>query len=308
MLVNRELILAQIEFTYGTDPNPSAAIDAVLVENLSWANEGLRMNDRPSLRTNIGKLQQIFGGTMRTVTFDVEIKGSGTAGTAPEVGQLLQCCGFGETVVPATSVAYEPVSTGHESCTIYHYVDGKLWIMTGCRGNVSINLETGMQGKMSFTFTGHIAGPTSVAIPSPTLDATVPVAILNGTFSIGAYPAVVNALSFDMANAISAVPDMSASDGYGEVRITARDVNGSYDPEAVLPGVDNPWSELLAGSQLALDTGVIGSVAGNRYQIEAPVVVYRDMTPGDREGVRSYDIPFGCAEDSGDDEISITYT
>ncbi|MCK7495178.1 MAG: hypothetical protein MZW92_31855 [Comamonadaceae bacterium] len=42
------------------------------------------------------------------LTFDVEIKGSGAAGTAPELGVLLKGCGFGETVVAVTSVTYAP--------------------------------------------------------------------------------------------------------------------------------------------------------------------------------------------------------
>ena len=64
MLVNREVILAKIEVTYGTDSVPVAATDAMLVENISWAQEGLRMNERPAVRANIGMLQQVWGGAL----------------------------------------------------------------------------------------------------------------------------------------------------------------------------------------------------------------------------------------------------
>ena len=308
MLVNREVILAKVESTYGTDAVPVASTDAVLVENIGWSQEGLRMNERPAVRSSLGMLKHVFGGRMMTLTFDVEMKGSGAAGTAPECGVLLRGCALGETVVASTSVTYAPVSTGHESLTIYYYQDGMRYILTGCRGNVAFTLETGGLIKMSFTFTGHIAAPSDVALPSPTLDTTVPEAILNGSFAIGGFSAVVNALSFDLANTVAYPPDMSATDGYGEVQITARDVNGSYDPEAELLATENPHADLVAGTELALHVGPIGGTAGNIVDVDFPAVAYRDLSPSDRDGIRTYDIPFGAAESTGDDEVSIAFT
>ena len=77
MLVNREVILAKIEGSYGVDSVPVEGTDAMLVENISWSNEGLRMNERPAVRANIGMLQQVYGGRLMTFTFDVEMKGAG---------------------------------------------------------------------------------------------------------------------------------------------------------------------------------------------------------------------------------------
>ena len=42
------------------------------------------------------------------VTFEVEMAGSGTAGTAPAFGPLLKACGNSETIVTDTSVTYAP--------------------------------------------------------------------------------------------------------------------------------------------------------------------------------------------------------
>jgi len=307
MLVNREVITAKIETTYNVDAAPAAA-DAILVENVSWSNEGLRMNERNSIRGNIGKLQQIFGGRLMSVSFDVEIKGSGTAGTPPEIGQLLRACGMGETIVALTSVSYSPGSSGHESITLHFYRDGKRFILTGCRGNVTEQLETGAQGKMSFAFTGHVAPETDTAMIAPTYDSTVPVAVIGAAFSIGAYSAVISSLSFDLSNTLATPPDISAVDGYAEIRITNRDVNGSFDPEDTLLAVNDWQNDLINGNTLALDTGVIGSVAGNRYQLTMPAVYYREMGPGDRDGIRTLDISFGAAESAGDDEFTLVFT
>ncbi len=309
MLVNREVILAKVETVYGTDIIPVEGTDAMLVENPSWSNEGLRMNERPAVRANISMLQQVYGGHLKSVTFDVELKGGGGAvDVPPEFGPLLRGCGFDETINAAVDVQYAPVSTGHESLTIYYFRDGLREILTGCRGNVSFNLETGAIGKMSFTFTGHVAEPTDVALASPTYLSNVPPALIGVPFTIGAFAAVINALTFDMSNTVATPPDISSSDGYSEIQITQRDVNGSYDPEAELIATENPYNDLTAGAALALTTGVIGVAPGNAYQIDAPAAYYRDVSPGDRDGVRTYDIPVGFAESAGDDEVLLTFT
>lgn len=309
MLVNREVILAKVESTYGTDPTPVEGTDAILVENIGWANEGLRMNERPAVRANIGMLQQVYGGRLMTLTFDVELKGSGSAvDDAPEIGPLLRACGFGETINAATNVVYAPVSSGHESATIYYFQDGIRYILTGCRGNVSFNLETGALGKASFTISGHVSSITDVALASPTYQSNVPPALVNVPFTIGGFGSVINALTWDMANTVAMPPDISATDGYAEIQITKRDVAGSYDPEAELIATDDPHGDLTAGNTLVVTTGVIGSGVGGRYQVDMPAVYYRDISPGDRDGVRTYELPFGAAESSGDDEVSITFT
>lgn len=309
MLTNREVLLLKVESAYGTDAVPVEATDAMLVENLAWANEGLRMNERPAVRANINMLQHVYGGRLGSITFDVELKGSGGAvDVPPEIGPALRGCGFLETINAAVDVTYTPASTGHESVTIYYFQDGIRYILTGCRGNVSFSLETGAVGKASFTFTGHIALPTDVALASPTYDGVVPTALINVPFTVGAYGAVIAALSFDMSNTIATPPDISATDGYSEVQLTQRDVNGSFDPEAVIVATDFPLQDLEQGNTLVLTTGVIGSGIGAEYQVDMPAIYYRDVSPGDRDGVRVLDTPFGAAQSTGDDEVSIIFT
>lgn len=308
MLVNREVITAKVEGTYNVDAVPTGASDAVLVESPSWSNEGARMIERANVKATLGKDQSVFAGSLKSISFEMEIKGSGAAGTPPEMAALLRGCGLGESVVASTSVTYTPVSTGHESITIYYYSDGILHKITGCRGNVSFNMEAGGVGKASFTFTGHNADVSDTALVSPSYDVTVPAPVINVPFSIGGYSAVINALSADLSNGLATPSDISSSDGFGEVIITSRDVAGSFDPEQVLKATKdyiNEWEQSVA---MALSCGVVGSVAGNRYQIAMPAVYYREVGPGDRDGLRTFEISYGAAESSGDDELSLIFT
>ena len=308
MLINREVLLAKVETTYNTDPTPTESANAILVENISMKPAGARMVERNAVRASLAPLKQIYGGRLVELTFDVELKGSGTAGTAPELDSLLQGCGFGVTIVPSTSVTYAPVSTGFESVTFYYYQDGIRTIITGAIGNMSATCKAGETGKLSFTFTGHVATPTDTAMASPTYSSIVPSVVLGLTFTVDSYAAKIDALSFDMTNEVSTPSSISASDGYGQIRIAKRDVNGTIDPESELVATKDYVNEWVSGADAALTTGSIGASAGNIINISMPAIHYREVTDGDRDGIRTQDISFGAAESSGDDEITIAFT
>jgi hypothetical protein len=108
--ISNEVILAKTEVTYNTDPVPVVGTNAILIRNANLSSEGLRMNDRGAIRASIGQLQQVYGGQLKRLTFECEVKGSGAAGTAPEIGPLIEACGFDETIVGATSATYKPES------------------------------------------------------------------------------------------------------------------------------------------------------------------------------------------------------
>lgn len=307
-LVKRQVLLAKIETAYNTDPVPAAATDAVLVENFQWSFTGQRMNEQPVVKPTLGAKKHLYGGTLMQVTFDVAIRGSGTAGTPPEYGPILRACGMGETIVASTSVTYKPVSSAIESCTIYFYEDGQLYKMTGCRGTFSGNLTTGQAGKLNFTLTGHFVEETDTALVSPSYDSTVSPVVISAGFTVDSYSAIINALTFDIGATVATPPNINAADGYGEITITGRDVTGSFDPEKVSKTTYDFITKWQNGSVMSLTTGVIGAIAGNKYQISMPGISYRDVSPGDRDGIRTYEIPFGAAESVGDDEISIVLT
>lgn len=155
MLVNREVLLAKIETTYNRDPAPVAGTDAILAESLAWSNAGLKMVERPALRANLNSLKKLYAGSMMALSITCEMKGSGAAGTAPEIGPLLRACGCSETISGGVSVTYKPVSTGHESVTLYLYQDGTRLKLTGCRGSAEFSLAAGGKPMVTFNLTGH---------------------------------------------------------------------------------------------------------------------------------------------------------
>ena len=310
MLTSREVILVKEEGTYNQDSVPTNLLNAMLIGNPSWAHEGLRMNERNVVKNTNAVKQHIFGGTLKTISLEIELKGSGAVGTAPEFGVLFEACSYVETIVVATLVKYDPTSdpANQKSVTVYYYQDGLLHKLTGCRGTFSVNLETGAIPMATFTLTGHSGAPTDEPMVVPTLDTTEPVAVKGNAFTVGGFSADISSLAFDAGVEVSTPASMGSDDGYGEVRVGKRDLNGSFDPEMELVVDNDFYGDFEDGNKLALNTGSIGSVAGNIVSLAMSAVYYRDLANGDREGIRTYEVPFGAVEDAGDDELTIVFT
>jgi hypothetical protein len=312
MLSRNEVILAKIESTYGSDSSPSGT-DAIAVTNLIQANpaEAARFAERNVIRGgSIGKSAPLFGGSLFGLQFDVEVKGAGSLGVAPEWGVLLESCGFDETVVAVTSVEYVPTSTfgAGTSCTIYYWQDGVRYRLTGCRGNVSFKGTVGEVMVLSFTFVGKkTAGdPTDTALPTPTLDSTTPPVFMSASFlTLDAYAPAFTELTFDMGNTVTPGANANAANGYGEVRISERDVRGTIDPEMTLVATQD-WIDDWEQGTLQNLTATLGTAGGNRITINMPQVRYIEPSFDDREGVRTISLGFKAQESGSlNDEISI---
>lgn len=311
-LRKQTVLLAKIEAAYNTDPSPVEGTDAMLVEEPSWSFVNQRMIEQPAVKNTLGTRPHIYGATLAQVTCTVTLRGSGAAGTAPEYGPLLKACGMSETVNAGTSVVYTPSSPtppsgDHDSVTIYLYMAGKLHQFTGCRGTWELNATAGEPARITFTLTGHYAGDSDTALASPTYQDVLAPQVVSGAFTMGGDSVVINDLGLNIGNTVDVPPSVNASDGYSEIIVTGRDVTGSFNPEEVSKATKDFISEWQSGTSQAMNIGPIGS-ANNQWQITAPAIYYRDIAPGERNGLNIYDIGFGAAEDSGDDEITLTFT
>lgn len=100
LLSRKRLILSKIETTYATDSSP-AGTDAILVRNLDITPIEADVVSRDLIRPYLGNYDQLLAQTRVSITFEVEMAGSGTAGTAPKFNSLLRACGLAETILAA---------------------------------------------------------------------------------------------------------------------------------------------------------------------------------------------------------------
>jgi hypothetical protein len=310
MLDKRAVLLSKDEGTYNTDSVPVAGTNAILIEDLKWSFANAKMYQRKPVRASFSMLKPLYAGTLISVSGKCEIKGSGTAGTPPEISPLLRSSGWAETIVGGTSVTYKPTSTqtNHKSQSQYFYDDGLLLKLTGARGKCSFDFSVGQAPMATFDFTGHFVSVTDVALATATYLAAAPVPLLNVPFAIGGYAAIIAKLGFDLGTELSIPESIRAADGYGEIQITGRNVTGSFNPQRVSVATQDFISKWQAGNAMALDTGVIGSVAGNRLQVTMPAVAYTEVGRGNQNNVGTYELKFAAAESAGDDDVSLIFT
>jgi hypothetical protein len=97
-LVRNTVILLKLEGTgsYGVDPTPVQAPDAMQVTNLSITPIVPNNVDRNLIRSYLGASEQLLGTKYIELGFDIELAGSGTVATAPAWAAPLIACGFAQ--------------------------------------------------------------------------------------------------------------------------------------------------------------------------------------------------------------------
>jgi hypothetical protein len=307
-LTKRRLLLAKIESTYGTDPTP-AATDAVLVSALEVQPLQLELKDRELILGYLGNTEMVVGQRLVSVSFDVEIAGSGTAGTAPKWSALMQACGFSETIVSVTSVTYAPISSAFKGVTLYFFADGVRHKVTGCRGTWSMSMETGEIPKISFEFTGIFNAPTDETQPSPTFSNQADPVVVNSantaTLQVHGYAACMSAFSLDLANE---TPFRQLAGCTQQIMITDRKPEGEVTIEAPTIAAKNYFS--AASTQTAGQfSWVHGTTAGNIVTFTAPTCNLGSPEYEDSDGIIMLKLPFMPQPTAaGNDEFTLALT
>ncbi len=307
MRKKNQLICAKVETTYDTDSVPTVGSNSLLAMDIKF-KETIDVVRRPANIASLSRISSVSGSRYAEVTFSVELKGSGVAGTAPRLGQLLRACSFGETVISSTSVTYLPISSSQESVSIYFFIDGRRHVMTGCRGDVKIKCEAGQLAIAEFTFKGRYADPTLVALSSPTLESTVPPVCKSCVFTYNSKTSlVVKTAEIDMNNVIAERPSLNDVNAIAGFEITGRDPMLTIDPEATIETSYNFRGDALGGNLRAI-SWVVGAAAGNICTFSIPK--YNAYWPEyeDRNEILVEKIKGECVQNSGNDEVSIAFT
>lgn len=309
LLSRKRLILAKTETTYGTDPTPTGAANAILVRNLEITPLQAETVSRDLIRPYLGVSDQLLAQTRVEVTFEVELAGSGTAGTAPAYGPVLKACGLAETVVASTSVTYAPVSSSFSSVTLYFHNDGIRHKVTGCRGSFNMTAEVGGIPVIAFTMVGIYNAPTDTATPTPTYaNQAAPLIFKNGNtsnFSIFSYSGCLQSLNFDLANETVYRELVGCTK---EVLITNRAPNGTCVIEA--PTITaKDFFTIANGSSTGSISFQHGATAGNIVTFTTAQSDIGSPTYSDQDGIQMLNLPYlAIPTSTGNDELSLAYT
>ena len=308
-LHRKRSILAKAESSYGSDPTPTGSANYVQVIDLNIEPVVSDEVSRDLIRPYMGNYEVIPANTRVNVTFDVEMAGSGSAGTAPKYGAILKACGLSETVVSSTSVTYAPVTTPSDSVTLFVNYDGIRHKVTGARGTFSLNCEVNNIPRISFSLTGIFNAPTDTALPTVTVsNQASPLIFKNGStsnFAIFGFAAALQSWNLDFNNEVIY---RELVGGTKEVLITDRRPSGTAVIESPALSAHNFFTD-YTGTSTGTNTWLHGTTAGNKVTVSCPQTDLGQPTYEESDGITMLSLPFMATPTaSANNEFSLVYT
>lgn len=313
-LTRKTVIGIKLETTQNT-PVAVTATDFVLAEGVD-IKPMIDQLERNYFTSSLDPLTSIAGKRWYEIGFKIEAKGSGSAGTAnAPLGAALQACGFVETVSAGTSVTYAPTSAPAssnfygpgKSVSIEIYEDGVKHVAAGCLGTVKFSAEAGKFGMFEFKFFGLYAAPTDSAPGTQTYLAQLPAPLFTSGLAIQSYNAIANKIDIDVANTVAQRPDTRSATGLLGFLITERKPVGTIDPELDTVANFDIWAKVLASTEGTM-TFALGGTAGNIITFSMPKAQPLPFSYGDRNAIRTAEIPLKFNRSTGDDWCSIVFT
>ena len=302
------LLLAKLQPTPGTDPVPTAAANSMLVSNLKVQPLVAGFAERNNIQPYFGNQGMVYTGAYSECSFDVEVQGSGTAGTAPKFGPLLRAGALAETLVALTSAAYAPITSSLEAVTLYYYLDGLLYKMTDAKCTMAYKIMARGIPKISYKFTGFQADPTDTALPAGTdysgfKDPIVSNKLNTPTCTLHSIAAKVQSIDIDMANAVTYINRI----GSETVELTDRKPSGSIVMELDTVAV-KAWVTTIKAGTLAPLSVIHGIGAGYISTFSAPKVQVLDYSLDESDGIAMVTAKLAFQPNAGNDEVVLTFT
>lgn len=303
-----KVILFKTEVTYGTDPTPSGAANAILATNVTlqpMEGEDVSRNlERPFL----GNQGTLAAGLRVVLSFSTELAGSGAAGTAPLWGPLARACGLAEVIDAGVSVTYSPITDGHEAVTGWIYIGNTRHKLTGGRGTGVLTVNAQGIPMIAWTLTGLWNAPGESAQATPDLtDWLAPVIATNANtpvFTVGAVSLVMRSFQLDLGNQVE--PRLLI--GREDIRIVDRAEQITTQVEAVPLTTLDPFALAQAKTPVAVAL-THGTAAGSITAISAPICeVARPSGYQNEQGVAEWQLSLSPLPDEGNDQFSITLT
>jgi hypothetical protein len=308
LFTRKTTVFAHLESVYATAVALVAA-DAIRTHGakLKYVDNGIKRDLDGQSMGNTGKTHV---GAHWELEFDVEIAGSGVAGTAPNYGPLFKASKMSEVVVADTSVTYARASGSTDSLTMYFQLDGQRRAMRGARGTWQIKIDSQGIPYLHFKFIGLWVAPQTIADIVPDFTGFLkpkPVAFeYTPKVSLFGLDSVYKSFSADFGN------DCQYINNPGEelVEVVDGSATGSVMLLAPAFSTHDYFSDARANTEGAL-TLVHGMTAGNIFTFNAPQTQL-DGPDDDADQGRAFlksNLDFNLDDDgTADSDLTLVYT
>ena len=297
-------IRAGIESSYGSDAAPVVAAVGVQLKNVTFTPlEGEEVS-RDIILPYLGNQGVDLAGIYAKIEGEIEVAGSGAAGTAPAWGTVARMCSWAETITAGVDTVYSLISDGFESGFFYWNHDGVKHALLGVRGEFGGDWTVKKHPVFKVSLLGLLGTITDAALLAPSVSAykrPVLVSKAATTLSIHAVSSPAESFMFNLGSKV----DPRFLIGDESIEITDRSTTGTAVVEAASLATVDWFAKAKARTRGALQL-VHGTAAGNIVQIDAPAVAIGKPTQGQSQGILTYSLPLAFCPDSGDDELTIT--
>ncbi len=307
-----KVLIAKKEVTYGTDVVPTLLANAILTRNFqSTPLEGDRL-ERNLDRGTYGATPSVLTNKRQSMSFEVDIAGSGTAGTAPPWMELLEACGMAAPVLVAvTSATQVPAlpNSAASSLSVHHWKGDQLRKGVGARGTFSIDFTAGAYPFIICNLTALIPAITPRSVSSPGAATLTqwrePVEVGSGNTAIllDGYAVLMRSFRLD-ANVQAAVRNLVGS---RYINRGPHSFTGQLVVEAPSMAAKDYLATLDASSRVALSI-THGLVAGNIITVSTPKLQITAISESEEDGKLMWTMAVTATIDAGADDLTIVAT
>lgn len=301
-----KVILVKKESSYGADSAPDAT-NAILTRNFQSNPVQVDRLERNLDVPTRGVSKAAVSGRRGSSSYEVEMAGSGAAGTAPAWMELLEGCGMGAPTLTATTKAeqkFGAVGTPLSSLTEWHWKDNQKRVKNGVRGTFGMTWTANAYPFLRLNWLGLIpAAPVVQATPLvPDFTAwqdPVELNIDNSVFTLDGYAAPLRELTID-AEANVALRSLV---GQRYINKANHALNFRAVVEAPDIGTKNFWSMLGSLVPMHVANGI---GAGNIVQLDSANAQILAIEEAEEDDVLMLNITGQLVVVAGSDDLLIT--
>lgn len=304
-----KIILAKVEASYGVDPVPTGAANAMLLTNVVLTPMDGEDASRDLELPYLGAQASIATSLSVRMTANVELAPSGTPGLAPAWGPLIIGLGCSETIDEDASVTYRPVSDGHRSLFFRFWIGPTLHAFRGARGTARIRCTAQGLPYIELDYRGLFLAPVEDVRPAVSLSGFRAPQVVSSAntplFTVDNVPLVLREFTFDLGNQVE--PRLLV--GKEEVLISDRLEAVTARVEAVPLSVYDPYALALNGDARVSVVLSHGTGAGRISTLRMPTAQQKRLSGFENaQNILEWPLSFTPLAFAGDDQWSLTLT
>lgn len=305
-----KVLVAKKEAVYGTDVAPTVGANAIITRNFSSKAVEVDRLNRNLDSGSFGATPDAPSNERQTLAYEVEMAGSGAAGTAPAWMELLEACGMvAPTLTEDTDAVqrFAAASAAKSSLTQHHWIGDQRRKAVGCRGNFSINWTANAYPFIQFNFIGMIpeATPFDVNVPGAADISRwiepFEVNKANSLLTLDGFACITRSLQIDANIDLT----MRSLIGSRYVHLGNHRATGRLSVEAPSIATKDYLDALRKGDRIAL-AAANGTVAGNIVELGCEKTQILDITDREENGKLMWDMDLLLTVNAGQDDLIIT--